>query len=71
MQYENEPGQFHFLKVPFTFFRDNQIKFDIRATGQKFDLHISAKKEIGWRVKEAKMLILVNMSNNNPSVQNG
>lgn len=44
LQYENEPERFHFLKVPFSFFRDNQTKFDVRATGDKFDLHISAKK---------------------------
>jgi len=44
LQYKSEPDQFHFLRVPFSFFRDNQTKFDIRATGDKFDLHISAKK---------------------------
>lgn len=44
LQFEKEPDQFHFLKVPFSFFKDNQERFDIRATGDKFDLHISAKK---------------------------
>lgn len=44
LQFEREPNQFHFLKVPFSFFRENKNKFDIRKTGDKFDLHISAKK---------------------------
>jgi hypothetical protein len=44
LQYENEPEKFHFLKVPFSFFRENRDKFDIRQSGDKFDLHISAKK---------------------------
>jgi len=44
LQYENEPEEFYFLKVPFSFFRENERKFDIRSTGDKFDLHISAKK---------------------------
>lgn len=44
LQHEGYLDQFYFLKVPFSFFRDNQMKFDIRATGDKFDLHISAKR---------------------------
>ena len=44
LQYKNEPDEFHFLKVPFSFFRENRERFDIRTTGDKFDLHISAKK---------------------------
>jgi hypothetical protein len=51
LQYENNPELFHFLKVPFSFFRDNQDKFDIRTSGDKFDLHISAKKR-NWLVCE-------------------
>ena len=51
LQYENDPEQFHFLKVPFSYFRDNQPDFDVRATGDKFDLHISAKKR-NWLVCE-------------------
>jgi len=35
---------FHLLKVPFAFFHENRAKFDIRKEGDKFDLHISAKK---------------------------
>ena len=44
LQYENELEKFYFLKVPFLFFRENREKFDIRQTGDKFDLHISAKR---------------------------
>ncbi len=44
LQYEHEPKQFYFLKVAFSFFRENQDNFDIRAKGDMFDLHISAKK---------------------------
>lgn len=42
---------FKFLKVPFSFFRENREKFNIRATGEKFDLHISAKKK-NWLLDE-------------------
>jgi hypothetical protein len=51
LQYEGNPEQFYFLKVPFSYFRENQSGFDIRATGEKFDLHISAKKR-NWLVCE-------------------
>ena len=44
LQHEHDKSKFYFLKVPFSFFRDNREKFDIRTTGEKFDLHISAKK---------------------------
>lgn len=44
LQYENISDQFYFLKVPFLFFRENKKKFDLRSAGDKFDLHISAKK---------------------------
>jgi len=42
---------FHYLRVPFSFFRDNREKFDIRATGDEFDLRISGKKK-NWLVDE-------------------
>ena len=51
LQDEHNPEQFRFLKVPFSFFRDNRDKFDIRASGDKFDLHISAKRR-NWLVCE-------------------
>lgn len=51
LQYETDPKQFHFLKVPFLFFRDNQLGFDVRSAGDKFDLHISAKKG-NWLICE-------------------
>lgn len=38
-----DPGEFHYLRVPFAFFRQNKSKFDVRSKGDKFDLHISAK----------------------------
>ena len=44
LQFEKEPDQFHYLRVPFPFLRNNQTKFDIRSSGDKFDLHISAKQ---------------------------
>jgi|AntRauTorckE6833_2_1112554.scaffolds.fasta_scaffold116230_1 hypothetical protein len=44
LQYEHDQSKFYLLKVPFSFFRTNREKFDIRSTGEKFDLHISAKK---------------------------
>ena len=44
LQYKNELEKYYYLKVPFSFFRENQRKFDIRSTGDKFDLHISAKQ---------------------------
>jgi hypothetical protein len=44
-------GKFRYLKVPFSFFREHREKFDIRSTGDKFDLHISAKKK-NWLTDE-------------------
>ncbi len=43
LQNEHANNQFHYLKVPFAFFTDNQQKFDLRSSGERFDLHISAK----------------------------
>ena len=38
-----DQDQFHYLKVPFSFFRENKDEFDIRESRDKFDLRISAK----------------------------
>ena len=51
LQFEKEPDQFHYLKVPFDFLRNNQTKFDIRSSGDKFDLHISAEQR-NWLIDE-------------------
>jgi hypothetical protein len=51
LQFEKEPDQFHYLKVPFDFLRNNQTKFDIRSSGGKFDLRISAKQG-NWLIDE-------------------
>ena len=51
LQFKDDPSQFHFLKVPFSFFTDNQSRFDVRAKGDKFDLHISAKQK-NWLICE-------------------
>lgn len=44
-------NEFHYLKVPFSFFRENQERFDIRPTGDVFDLRISGR-ERNWLVDE-------------------
>lgn len=49
LQYKDNPQQFYFLKIPFSFFRDNKSRFDVRTSGDKFDLHLSAKQE-NWLV---------------------
>ncbi len=59
LQNGNDPEQFHFLKVPFSFFKDNQEKFDVRSTEEKFDLHISAKKR-NWMTCERSKNISFN-----------
>ena len=51
LQFRNDPKQFYYLKVPFSYFKENQSEFDTRAAGDKFDLHISAKKG-NWLVCE-------------------
>lgn len=43
LQDRKSAEDFHLLKVPFQFFRENRTHFDIRADGSQFDLHISAK----------------------------
>lgn len=44
-------AQFYCLKVPFQFFLQQKSRFDIRVTGDKFDLHLSAKRH-NWLVDE-------------------
>ena len=44
LQTESAAHSFHTLKIPFEFLRENKLKFDVRAGGEKFDLHISARK---------------------------
>ena len=51
LQFRDDLYQFHYLKVPFSFFRANKNKFDVRKSGDKFDLHISAKQH-SWLVDE-------------------
>jgi hypothetical protein len=48
---ETDSNDFHYLKVPFSFFRENRDKFNIRATGESFDLHISGKRK-NWLLDE-------------------
>jgi len=47
----NNIYEFHYLKVPFSFFRENHERFDIRPTGKVFDLRISGKEE-NWLMDE-------------------
>lgn len=35
---------FTLLEVPYSYFREQRSKLDVRSSGEKFDLHISAKK---------------------------
>ena len=44
LQQKIDKSRFHVLKVPFSFFREQEHKFSIRRPRTKFDLHISAKK---------------------------
>ena len=53
LQHENDIGQFHYLRIPFSFFKDNQRKFEVRADGIQFDLHISALKGSWFEVKRS------------------
>jgi len=52
LQYGNDEHRFRYLKVPFSFFRENKEKFTVRKTAPKFDLHISAK-ERNWLVDKS------------------
>ena len=40
LQKRDNPADFYFLRVPFTFFRDHQKDLDIRSDGEKFDLEL-------------------------------
>jgi len=51
LQRELDKNKFHFLKVPFAYFRANNHRFDVRSSGDKIDLHISAKKK-NWLICE-------------------
>jgi hypothetical protein len=48
---QSNSNNFLYLRVPFSFFRENREKFNIRSTGDKFDMHISGKKK-NWLVDE-------------------
>ena len=43
LRQKNSIESFHFLKVPFLFFRQNKHRFDVRKNENEFDLRISAK----------------------------
>jgi hypothetical protein len=51
LQNEFNTDTFYCLKIPFSFFRENMGKFDIRTDGEKFDLHLSARRS-NWLVCE-------------------
>lgn len=53
---QNNSNDFYFLKVPFSFFRENKEKFSIRRDEVKFDLHISAKNR-NWMIDERSKII--------------
>lgn len=44
LQHESTSNSFRALKIPFDFLRANKAKFDLRRSGDKFDLHVSARK---------------------------
>lgn len=54
LQLKGNPNEFLHLEVPFSFFRDNKNKFDIRSSGDQFDLHISAKKRNWLQCERSK-----------------
>lgn len=51
LQDKRSPGEFLCLRVPYAFFFDHKTKFDVRADGKQFDLHISSKRG-NWLVDE-------------------
>ncbi len=55
LQYENELEKFHYLKVPFSFFRENREKFDIRKTGDKFDLQKGVNRILLYTKKKGSI----------------
>ncbi len=44
LESEKSTTTFYLLKVPFAFLHENRTKFDIRKSGNQFDLHLSARK---------------------------
>jgi hypothetical protein len=50
-QKQSGSDDFHYLKVPFSFFENNKAKLDVRKSGKYFDLHISGKTK-NWLVDE-------------------
>lgn len=44
LQHEGLPQEFHLLRIPFEFLRENKSKFDVRTGGELFDISISANK---------------------------
>jgi hypothetical protein len=42
-EHESNKKEFHFIKIPFKFIKENRNNFDIRADGDQFDVHISAR----------------------------
>ena len=48
---QDNDSNFIYLKVPFSFFMEHRGEFNVRANGEKFDLHISGKKK-NWLVDE-------------------
>jgi hypothetical protein len=54
LQHKDDLSQFNHVEVPFSFFRDNKTKFDIRSFRDKFDLHISAKKRNWLQCERSK-----------------
>ena len=54
LQQKGDPNEFLHLEIPFSFFRENRNKFDIRSSGDEFDLHISAKKRNWLQCERSK-----------------
>lgn len=54
LQNKEHLDEFLHLEIPFSFFRDNKEKFDIRSSGDEFDLHISAKKKNWLQCERSK-----------------
>lgn len=54
LEHEKTPQAFHLLKVPFAYFRESKGKFDLRHEGDKFDLHLSARRSSWLRDLRSK-----------------
>ncbi len=59
LQHKENPNEFFHLDIPFSFFRDNKKRFDIRSSGDEFDLHISAKKRNWLQCERSKGISLL------------